>query len=125
MKNLRVALLLLALLPLPSLSKTPLDTRQSRQVISMDYLMESCTVVGETAGGMVPHFDCESFLYGILDAQLALRGAARSQGGACFPADIAPWQVYEHLVAMDRRGDWSQPAAPFIVDALKERYPCK
>ena len=123
MKNLHRIALLFAALPLIAAAKGPLDTRHARETVSMDYLMESCTVVGETAGGMVPHFDCESYLYGILDAHVAMRGALKTPS-ACFPADIAPWQVYEQLVELPRTEDWGKPAAPLIVEALKKRYPC-
>ena len=124
MRTLRLAVLFFASLPMVAAAGTPLDTRHKRETITMDYLMESCTVVGETAGGMVPHFDCESYLYGLLDAQLAVRGVLAQKHAACFPEGIAPWEVYQELGALVRRDDWDKPAAPFVLEALKKRFPC-
>lgn len=104
---------------------TPLDKRHKRESVTIDYLFESCTVIGETAGGMIPYFDCESYIYGVLDAHLAVRDSLKAKDRACFPADIAPWQVYEKILAAIPQTQWGKPAAPLIIDALRVKYPCQ
>jgi hypothetical protein len=115
-------LLVAAAAPLPA--ATPLARKAPRETVTVAFLLEACSVVGETAHGMIPHFDCESYLYGVLDAQSAL---AANSGGAstCVPETIAPWQVYEALLAAPipdaRRGE---PAAPFVLEVVAARFAC-
>lgn len=104
---------------------TPLDKRHKRESVTIDYLFESCTVIGETSGGMIPFFDCESYLYGVLDSHLAIRASLKPNAQACFPANIAPWQVYEKILAAIPQEQWGNPAAPLIIEALRVSYPCK
>jgi hypothetical protein len=104
---------------------TPLDTRHKRESVTVDYLLESCAVIGETAGGMIPFFDCESYLYGVIDSHLAVRALLKPKQQACFPADIAPWQVYEDIQQFIPQSLWHKPAAPLIIEALRTKYPCK
>lgn len=108
------------LMSLPALAATPLDTKRPRETVTVDFLLEACSVVGETAYGMIPHFDCETYLYGVLDT-----AAAGPQPLACVPAGTAPWQVYETLQAAPlddaQRGE---PAAPWVLAQLREEFPC-
>jgi hypothetical protein len=106
-------------------ARTPIDIANARQTITMDYLMESCTVVGETAGGLVNYFDCESYLYGLLEAQVELNPALSDGSRACVPASVAPWQIYEQLSGIEQPTGWSGPAAPIILRELRHRYPCR
>ena len=132
-------LLLLVASTLPAAAATPLDTRHARGTITLEFLMESCSVVGETAHGLVPHFDCESFLYGVIDTH------AVQSDGTCVNHGIAPWQLYaliddefgddgemagspgfdatgpRYRIARER---WNGPAAPLLVEALEKSYPC-
>ena len=116
---------------LPAGAATPLETRHPRATVTIDFLLEACTVVGETAHGMIPHFDCESWLYGVLDAQAALAAATSADAttaaaaAACVPAKLAPWQVYAMLVEAEipdsRRGE---PAAAFVLELLRAKAGC-
>jgi hypothetical protein len=92
---------------------TPLHTKNKHQVVTYDFLMEACTVVGETANGMLPHFDCESYLYGVLDAHAALKAPA-----------LPAWKLYQELITVPR-GQWNRPAAQLIVKILARKYPCR
>ena len=120
---LAIALSLPLAIAAPALAATPLDTRHARETVTLDYLMESCTVVGETAHGMVPHFDCESFLYGVIDTVAALPadGAAAPH---CVPAALAPWQVYGRIGDRIPRERWNEPAARLLVELLRREFPC-
>jgi hypothetical protein len=79
---------------LPAAAGTPLDTRHARETVSLEFLMEACSVVGDTAFGMVPNFDCESFLYGVIDTHAAIEDARGDGRRACAPGGLAPWQLY-------------------------------
>lgn len=52
-------------------AKTPLDSKNPTATVTLDYFLEACTVVGETQFGMIPNFDCESYIYGVLDTYAA------------------------------------------------------
>ncbi|MES2605743.1 MAG: hypothetical protein V4603_12460 [Pseudomonadota bacterium] len=104
---------------------TPLDSRNPQQVITVDYFFEACTVIGETAYGLVPHFDCETYLYGILDTYQAVNSALPAAQRVCLPAKLAPWQVYEALSGIDTATSGGENAAAFIVKALRELYSCQ
>ena len=106
-------------------AQTPLDTRNKRESVTLDFFLEACTVVGKTAHGKIPHFDCESYLYGVLDAQLVARGSSQGAARTCFPERIAPWEVYKELDTPITAGQRKQPAADFIVSVLRKKYPCK
>jgi hypothetical protein len=116
---------LLALSAASAQAQTPLDTRHKRESVTLDFFLEACTVIGKTAHGKIPHFDCESYLYGVLDAQLAARGSLHGAARTCFPERIAPWEVYKELDTPITAGQRTQPAADFIVSALRKKYPCK
>ena len=140
----RILLLSLAA-ALPAAAATPVDTRHSRETITLEFLMEACSVVGETAHGMVPHFDCESFLYGVIDAHAAIEATRGDARRSCVGHGIAPWQLY--ALVDDEFGDdgevagapgfdatgpryriarerWNGPAAPLLVEVLENAYPC-
>jgi hypothetical protein len=93
--------------------------------VTVDFLYESCHVVGETAHGLIPHFDCESYVYGVLDSYVALRASLPKAERACFPAALPPWQALQlgskHIDARVR----TNPAGPFLIETLRRKYPCK
>ena len=102
------------------------EKRNPRQQVTADYLMETCHVVGQTAHGMIPHFDCESYVYGVLDSHLAVRDKLPKPSQACFPVTLAPWEALEVAYPHLRRdGRNSQDAAKFLMEALRKKYPCK
>jgi hypothetical protein len=108
----------------PSHADTPLDTKNKQHTVTWDYLMESCSVVGETAGGMLPHFDCESYLYGVVDSYAATRASLNKPSQICLPPKLAAWEIYQHLLAAPR-ATGQQPAAALIIKTLALKYPCK
>ena len=116
--------ILLALMGSLVCADSPLETKHKREVITVDFLLEACSVVGETARGQVPHFDCESYIYGVVDSHLAVRASLKKSDQACFPSSIAPWQVYEKLykVPLNQR---QGVAAPFIIGVLARAFPCR
>ena len=106
-------------------AETPLDKKQPRQSVTIDYLLESCTAIGETGSGMIPYFDCESYIYGVLDSYLVNYDSIKQSERACYPKSIAPWEVYNELLSSPAPEDGAAPAAPYIIDVLRKKYPCK
>jgi hypothetical protein len=116
--------MILAFLPSVALAINPSDTRYPRHSVTVDYLYEACSVVGDTAKGDIPYFDCESYVYGVLDAYLKMRESIPKANRACFPVDIEPWRVLE--MANPKPGTYprSETAGAFLIDYLRKRYPC-
>ena len=110
---------------LETLGANPAETRNPRETVTVDFLYEACGNVGETARGMIPHFDCESYVYGVLDSYLALESSVPAASRACFRRDIAPWRVLEDVrpYVFERRQ--ADVAAVAIIEALRQKYPCK
>jgi hypothetical protein len=102
-----------------------MDTRHAREKVTVDYLFESCSVVGETAHGMIPHFDCESFTYGVLDSYLSVRDSIPKASRACFPANLPPWKALEAASAEINDKNRTKLAAPFLIEALRKKHPCR
>lgn len=102
----------------------PLETKNKREMVTGQFLMEACTVVGETARGMIPYFDCESYIYGVLDSILSRRLSPSQSSQACIPKSIAPWEVYAELVNTPR-SQWNQSAVDLIATTLSKKYPCR
>jgi hypothetical protein len=99
-------------------------TRNPRHEVTVDYLYEACSNVGGTARGDIPYFDCESYVYGVLDSYVKVREAIPKTTRACFPANIEPWRVLE--MADPAPGTYSrgQTAASYLIDFLRKKYPC-
>jgi len=77
----------------------------------------------ETAKGDIPYFDCESYVYGILDAYIKVRdGIPRQQ--SMLSAEVEPWRVLEIANPKREATGKTQSAASFLIDFLKNRYPC-
>lgn len=119
-----LAVLLLSLWASDACATNPSDTRYPRRQVTVDRLYEACSVVGETAKGEIPYFDCESYVYGVLDAYLAVRESIPKERRACFPADIPPWRVLEEAHSLVLNGAHSSVAGPALIEALGKKYPC-
>jgi Rap1a immunity proteins len=99
---------------------------QERKEVTVNFLYEACAVIGQTARGMIPHFDCHSYVYGVLDTYLAIRQSVPKADRACFPVSLPPWQALkevEPLVDWKKQGSLS--AGPVIIKALHKAYPCE
>jgi hypothetical protein len=94
-----------------------------RQNVSTQFFLESRATVGGTAYGMIPHFDCQSYIYGVLDGHLAVRDSLPKSQRACFPVGMSPAEALKAIDAARLKDD-SKRAAPAILNALKKKYPC-
>jgi hypothetical protein len=114
------------LAPTCSLGYTPwIDGRAPRKTVSMDYLYESCDNRGGTAGGDIAYFDCESYVYGVLDAYLEIRNEIPLNERACFPENLPPWLALKIAEPLDEGSAGRREAGPQIIAALRNKYPCQ
>jgi Rap1a immunity proteins len=117
-------LALLLLLSFDCSAANPSDTHDPRREVTVDYLYESCSAVGETAHGDIPYFDCQSYVYGVLDSYVKVRERIPKSRRSCFPDKIEPWRVLEMANPKTNSYSGSQTAASFLIDFLVKRYPC-
>jgi hypothetical protein len=99
-----------------------------KEAITLDYLLEACGGIGdpESANGLVPFFDCHSYVYGVLDSIIAMNVKHSTSNGACVPESLAPWQVMKDLESLVSSGEHgSENAAHVILGVLHEKYPCR
>jgi YD repeat-containing protein len=93
--------------------------------ITSEYLYETCATVGETEAGLIPHFDCESYVYGVLDSHVAIRDGLPLRRRSCFPKDIQAWRVLNEIEADVLGKNGAGNAGDAIIRALVQRYPCQ
>ncbi len=120
----KAAFILLLVWATHSLALNPSDTHYPREVVTVDFLYEACSVVGETARGKIPFFDCESYVYGVLDAYLSISPYIPEEQRACVPSGLPPWKVLEDARPLIDEGRESKTAAPALIEALRKKYPC-
>ena len=103
-------------------------SRNPREQVTVDFLFEACSNVGDTAKGLIPFFDCESYVYGVLDTYLSIRQAIPSERRACFSDYLPPWKAIEAVRSLIKDDQWahlgSKTAAPVIIELLAKKYPC-
>jgi hypothetical protein len=124
MRTLTLPLLLMGCIGPVHATNPWIDTRYPRNNVTVDGLYEACSAVGETARGDIPYFDCESYVYGVLDAYLKIRDQIPKVDKACFPASIEPWRVLQMADPKPGSYERSQSAASFLIDFLRKKYPC-
>lgn len=123
--------LLLALLPLvvPAMAAAaphPYEVQAARKDVSVNFLYEACSAVGETARGEIPYFDCESYVYGVLDSYLSIRKDIPLSQRACFPPTLPPWKalkISEPAMLNSRYKNMSAGTA--LIEMLRDKYPCE
>ncbi len=111
-----------------AMALNPTETKYPHKDVTIDFLYEACSSVGETGSGKIRFFDCESYVYGVLDSYLAVKPFLPLKYRACFPQKIAPWQVLEEVRPLVLKYDPvtdSAIAGVAIIQALRVKYPCK
>lgn len=102
----------------------PWIEKKDRKDVTVAFLYEACSFIGETRGGMIPWFDCESYVYGVLDSYVSIRNSIPREQRACFPADLAPWEAL-NLSLKHEYSEWNRVAATVLIEDLQKQYPCK
>ena len=119
-----LSVLLLSLRASSVWATNPSETHYPRRQVTVGYLYEACSNVGETAKGDIPYFDCESYVYGVLDAYLVVRESVPKERRACFPADIPPWLALDDARELVLSGHMARAAGPALIEALRKKCPC-
>lgn len=107
---------------------TAYDTKNPLKHVSPLYLYETCTVIGETKGGLIPYFDCESYTYGVVDTYKLMNKYLPKNQKACFPEKIAPWKILQDNQEFVFNYATQHPrssAAEALLQAFAVTYPCK
>jgi hypothetical protein len=98
---------------------------QTHETITVDFLLESCSATGQTARGKIPYFDCDSYIYGMVDSYLEVRNDIPKSERSCFPASISPAQVLNDTSELESNLDvGKESAAPALLKILRKKYPC-
>lgn len=106
--------------------------------MTLDYWGEACSIdMGDPVlrGGVIPYFDCQSYLYGILDTYLSVSKFIPKNQRVCLPINITPWQILQDTKYIfdvsptndDFRKPYNGPntASVEIIKELYKKYPCK
>ena len=93
--------------------------------IKILFFLEACAVPGETARGMIPYFDCQSYVLGVIDSYRQLKNLIPKSKSMCIPADITTKDVLEliwerHPLNMPE----NRQASEVILEVLQGRFPC-
>ena len=119
----RISISLLFFLAVAANAASTTEQPSPRQSVTLDFLLESCANVGGTARGMIPYFDCDSYIYGVLDTYLRDRQFIPRDRQACFPETLTPSQVLNDAWHLENKFG-SKNAAAVLIDVLSKKYPC-
>jgi len=119
----KMIILLICLLPFVAAATPPPEHRKVRDSITLDYLLESCSDVGGTAYGDIPYFDCDSYIYGVLDTYLQARHFIPVAQRSCFPEKLTPAQVLDIAWHWDIKLGKNK-AELMLIEMLRKKYPC-
>lgn len=110
---------------------------QPRKKVTLDYWGESCSLeMGDPnrRGGIIPYFDCQSYIYGMIDTYISLRDFVPKKERVCFPENITPWQILQDTKYIfdvspgknEFRTPYNGPrtASVEIIKELHKKYPC-
>lgn len=88
--------------------------------ITADFLLETCSVTGKTAYGMIPYFDCQSYVLAVLDTYRSMQG-----GKVCLPAQLTARDVLDVVSTRFKyEKDGQRRASDVILEAVQSKYSC-
>jgi hypothetical protein len=95
--------------------------------IDTDFVLQVCALhPGETSGGDIPYFDCQSYLLAMLDTYKTLEPALPAKDKFCLPKDFETADVVKNLYAeYDYERDAQKRAPEVLLAYLHKTYPCK
>jgi hypothetical protein len=111
-------------IPVAALAGQNNKPSNTREEVTVDYFLESCTDIGGTAGGLIKYFDCDSYIYGILDTYAEVSPFIPVAQRACIPKSLTPSQFMNDAWHLDIKLG-PRTAAPVLIDMLRKKYPCK
>jgi len=87
--------------------------------ITADFLLETCSVTGQTAYGMIPYFDCQSYVLAVLDTYRSM------QGKSCLPAQLTAREVLDVVTTRFKfERDGQRRASDVILEAMQSKFAC-
>jgi hypothetical protein len=120
----REVIVIALLFPLAGLADQSTRPSNVREKVTVDYFLESCSDIGGTAGGLIRYFDCDSYIYGVLDTYTEESQFIPIEKRACFPKTLTPAQVMDDAWHIDGKLG-PKIAAPALIEMLTKKYPCK
>lgn len=95
--------------------------------IKIQFFLEACAVPGETANGMIPYFDCQSYVLGIIDSYRLLKSSSSREFQICLPENITARDVLELI--WEKYPNWEIPAhrqaTEVIFEVLQKNFGCR
>lgn len=94
--------------------------------ITADFLLETCSVTGKTAYGMIPYFDCQSYVLAVLDTYRSMQGGSATAAKLCLPPTITAREVLDVVTARFKfERDGQRRASDVILEALPTKFACR
>jgi hypothetical protein len=94
--------------------------------VKIQFFLEACAVPGETARGMIPYFDCQSYVLGIIDGYRLLKSSSPKDSQICLPESITTrevleliWKTYPNWEIAENR-----QAGEVILEVLRKEFRC-
>ena len=95
--------------------------------VKIQFFLEACAVPGETANGMIPYFDCQSYVLGIFDSYRLLKSSSSREYQICLPENITTRDVLELI--WEKYPKWEIPAhrqaTEVIFEVLQKNFSCR
>ncbi len=99
----------------------------SKEAIKIQFFLEACSVPGETQHGMVPYFDCQSFVLGVVSTYRQVNFQLPKESQLCIPESLTTKNLLELI--LKKYPNWGikeeRLASEVIIETLKINYFCK
>ena len=98
----------------------------TKGAIKVQFFLEACSVPGKTKFGMVPYFDCQSFVLGVVSTYRQLNSQLPKSNQLCIPESLTTKNLLELI--LKQYPNWSikeeRLASEVILETLKSNYSC-
>jgi alkylhydroperoxidase/carboxymuconolactone decarboxylase family protein YurZ len=88
--------------------------------------MEACADPGGGERGMIPYFDCQSYVLGVVDSYRLLKDNIAKEKQMCLPENVTTREIVKLIYITYRQEPFPQnrSASDVILEVLKKKYPC-
>jgi len=98
----------------------------TKGAIKIQFFLEACSVPGETKFGMVPYFDCQSFVLGVVGTYRQVNSQLPKSSQLCIPESLTTKNLLELI--LKKHPNWNikeeRLASEVILETLKSNYSC-
>ncbi len=126
-------LLFIALSSLPATSYSQhvnpkcCDYPAKPSAVKLQFFLEACAVPGQTERGMIPYFDCQSYVLGVIDAYRKVKNTIPKQEQICIPDNITTREILESI--WKKYPNWNVPeqrdASEVVLEVLRDKFLCR